>query len=747
MNIIRSIQSIGSTLVYDKEVLTNDMYTVYTGYYNNKECTIFKYKCNIDKIYPLLRYIDTLDILPRLFEYNSKYIVTERIYPYNNTHSVINNNYNTLCNNNTLNITHSVNNNDIFTVYINSIISTINNTLLNNNNIILVSIYNIKDGNLYKNNTEYNTHSIQSNNNDTISNKLYNNNNNTLNSTHSIQSNNNDTMCNNNTEYNIHSVNNINKDWEYLLSNKFISLWSLCNNCKYNDNYVISNELFIKPSDIFYDVNYNTKLMIFPVFTDHCVISNSINIITVINYLLHNRIYYTLYIILLYNKNILPEYYCMSVIKRLLDEIEGLRVKDLYYIVDKVIGNNIDRINNTMCNILDKEYKLGNLSHDEILFIFSKIFKKNNEDFYIEKNKNISKGGSGIFSKFIKTIKNGNSISKNKEKGHPSGYPNNKSIKDSDNVSDGVHQGSNTVLLDSDMIVCPMCINVRNKNRKNKNIPNKEIPLNTVISKKGNTSADKNLNTKKPDNNPSNPDISDIIRIIFLLSPSSPSILLRSKPSYILIKYFTVHLYNLSITDINELFLILSKSQITPEIIELFFYGLPVLSSPNKVIFINILISNISLIRIEYIYKYSNVLIEIQNIFKLIIPLLLSEKYKIGVYLVFMHINRIDISGIQEVLTVLIKKIDRERISVIKYVINYLDENFCNKKWSIFKSTIKDQKKMKKEEKESVWLERKEKRNKTWTEFIENEKKRFSGECTPTENHKEKGKGWENNEW
>ncbi|EIJ92890.1 hypothetical protein NEPAR06_0809 [Nematocida parisii] len=730
MNIIRSIQSIGSTLVYDKELLSNDICTVYSGYYNNKECTIFKYKCNTDKIYPLLRYIDTLDILPRLYEYSSKYIVTERIYPYkNSTHSVINNNYNTVCNNNTLNSTHSVNNNDIFTEYINSIISTINSTLLNNNNIILVSMYNIKDGNLYMNNY------------DTVCN------NNTEYNTHSVKSNNYSTVCNNNTEYNTHSVNNINKGWEYLLSNKSISLWSLCNNCKYNDNCVISNELFIKPSDIFYDINYNTKLMIFPVFTDHCVISNSINIITVINYLLHNRIYYTLYIILLYNKNTLPEYYCMSVIKKLLDEIESVRDKDLYYIVDKVIGNNIERINNTMCNILDKEYKLGNLSHDEILFIFSKIFKKNNEDFDIEKNKNISKGSSGIFSKFIKTIKNGNSVSKNKEKGHPSGYLNSKNIKDTDKVSGGVHQDSNTVLLESEMIVCPMCINVRNKNRKNKNIPNKEKPLNTVISKKGNTSPNKNLNTKKSGNNPSNPDISDIISIIFLLSPSSPSILIRNKPAYVLIKYFTVHLYNLSITDINELFLILSKSQITPEILELFFYGLPVLSSPNKVIFINILISNISLIRIEYIYKYSSILIEIQNIFKLIIPLLLSEKYKIGVYLVFIHINRIDISGIQEILTVLIKKIDQERISVIKYVINYLDENFCNKKWSIFKSTIKDQKKMKKEEKERAWLGRKEKRNKTWTEFIENEKKRFSGECTPTENHKEKEKGWENNEW
>ncbi|OAG32357.1 hypothetical protein NEIG_02285 [Nematocida sp. ERTm5] len=86
------------------------------------------------------------------------------------------------------------------------------------------------------NNTGYNTHSVISNNNDTMCNKLYNNNN-TLNSTHNVISNTNDTICNKSTN---------NND-------------TMCNKST-NTNYTMCNKLYdTTPIESILDISFNQE--------------------------------------------------------------------------------------------------------------------------------------------------------------------------------------------------------------------------------------------------------------------------------------------------------------------------------------------------------------------------------------------------------------------------------------------------------------------------------------------------------
>ncbi|KAI5169488.1 hypothetical protein NEIRO03_2664, partial [Nematocida sp. AWRm78] len=134
---------------------------------------------------------------------NSNSVISNTLF---NNDSVISNDNNALLNNDSvLSSTYNISNISVFSElnilsvlynrYINNIIYT-----MYNNNIISINPYKYTNNyntlyNILYTIIDNNTHSIISNNNDTICNKLYNNNN-TVNNTHSVISNTNSTMCN-----------------------------------------------------------------------------------------------------------------------------------------------------------------------------------------------------------------------------------------------------------------------------------------------------------------------------------------------------------------------------------------------------------------------------------------------------------------------------------------------------------------------------------------------------------------------
>ncbi|OAG33313.1 hypothetical protein NEIG_01798 [Nematocida sp. ERTm5] len=142
-SVLSSTYNISNISVFSE---LNILSVLYNRYINNIIYTM--YNNNIISINPY-KYTNNYNTL-----YNILYTIID-----NNTHSIISNNNDTMC-----------------------------NKLYNNNNTMCNKLYN-------NSNILNNTHSIISNNNDTMCNKLYNNSN-ILNNTHSIISNNNDTMCN-----------------------------------------------------------------------------------------------------------------------------------------------------------------------------------------------------------------------------------------------------------------------------------------------------------------------------------------------------------------------------------------------------------------------------------------------------------------------------------------------------------------------------------------------------------------------
>lgn len=280
MNILRSIKSIGSGLIFtiEKELLSNDIYTSYTGYYKNKECTIFKYKNNYSKIveesYPLLKYVqDVLHITPEVLayqKYNSYfYIVTSKILPLATQEEIVGK----TCKY------------KLFNEFVSTNISIINNTLIAKHSIVLSSVKNICASSKSK-----------------------------------------EATANPESELTYGTPHH---------SSSGHRTGTVSGNCLvYTDE---KEKKGIDYCDIYYDGNNNTRAMIFAVFSDKNTIPNIPNIIHTLHNLLGTDKYDEIYNILLYNSESLPEYYAKYVLGILLAYIETnqIKLKEIEEIISK----------------------------------------------------------------------------------------------------------------------------------------------------------------------------------------------------------------------------------------------------------------------------------------------------------------------------------------------------------------------------------------------------------------------------
>ncbi|KAI5134855.1 hypothetical protein NEAUS06_1356 [Nematocida ausubeli] len=254
-----------------------------------------------------------------------------------------------------------------------------------------------------------------------------------------------------------------------------------------------------------------------------------------------------------------------------------------------------------------------------------------------------------------------------------------------------------------------------------------------------------------------------IVSSIFLFSATSmhKNIEKQNNTSllYVQVIFFSKNLYDLSMADINDLFLFLNKNmarfkKMRMQIIEMLFDALPVLSSNNKMLFIQLLMKEVPASDISvHIKRHMKTLIEIDNVFNLLILLLNIQctiNYKLGLHLLTTNISRIEIEGIQEIIPILSRRCTeeetiRETISTLRFIVEYMESNINeikNGKWKLLKSKkIKNQKQMKSAEREAEW----KRKNK---EHI-NEKKEALAQI-----RKEVKKGpnssnrtWENDDW
>ncbi|KAI5193056.1 hypothetical protein NEMIN01_2388 [Nematocida minor] len=216
---------------------------------------------------------------------------------------------------------------------------------------------------------------------------------------------------------------------------------------------------------------------------------------------------------------------------------------------------------------------------------------------------------------------------------------------------------------------------------------------------------------------------------------------------YTLLYFINQGLYALSLSDINDLFLYINtninkyyKNETFCEVIvEILFNSLHVLSSSNRILFVQLLIKYDMIVKEHHgsVKNNMTMLIEIENVYNLLIHLLSSQctvSYRLGIFILYNNIDRIGVeSMLLEIIDIVSKKclkdeVANESVELLKYVVDYINNNISEiKKSKGIK--IKKQKKVKKKDTEDEW----EKRNKMYLSKIENTT------VSTTE--------WDNNEW
>lgn len=261
-SIIRSIKKISTGLIFtmDKELISNAIYTSYSGMFKNKKCTIFKYKGSYSTIaeesYPLLKYVqDLLYIVPEILAHqkhnSSFYIITDRILPIAKQKEASN-----------------AKEYEVFNEFMSTNISHINSTLLRKHSIILTSLNNL---------TAYSSISMSSGS---------------------------DSLPVSALEDSRNQARSISR--------------SECMAASINIDY----------SDIYYDCNNNTKVMVLPIFTtENNIVYNPSNTIYKIHKVLQTDDYCKLHGSLINHIKLLPPHYSRYIINALFSYIEKNKIK------------------------------------------------------------------------------------------------------------------------------------------------------------------------------------------------------------------------------------------------------------------------------------------------------------------------------------------------------------------------------------------------------------------------------------
>lgn len=259
---------------------------------------------------------------------------------------------------------------------------------------------------------------------------------------------------------------------------------------------------------------------------------------------------------------------------------------------------------------------------------------------------------------------------------------------------------------------------------------------------------------------PSNGNLEQIVSSLILFDASAYYSLLElyTNPTilYIILYLIKKNLYALSLDDINGIFLhintnisrYINSKIFEGMIIEILFGSLPVLSSTNRRLLIELFIKQ-DIISKSHMHIKNNlsILMEIENMYSLLIYLLSSKclvGYRLGVFIMYNNIERISMECIlSQIIEIVSKKclkdeLTGESVQLLKYIVDYINNNISEvKKNRGIK--IKRQKLLKKKEIEDEW----QKRNQMHINKIANN--------TPahpkTERNSSAHSDWSNSEW
>lgn len=237
----------------------------------------------------------------------------------------------------------------------------------------------------------------------------------------------------------------------------------------------------------------------------------------------------------------------------------------------------------------------------------------------------------------------------------------------------------------------------------------------------------KAVNSKGALSTNGNENLSYVVQALMLFDVSPYYDLLNSYTNtsiiYIVMYIIRKNLYSLSLADINGVFTHICNSiskyinskYFESLVIELLFEALPVLSNTNRMLFIELFIKQDIIAKTHsYIKNNLSVLMEVENIYSLLIHLLSSKcliSYRLGVFIIYNNIERISIESILlQVIEIVSKKclkdeITNESVQLLKYLVDYINNNISEIKKSKGVK-IKRQRPLKKREIEDEWSKR-----------------------------------------